>query len=70
MGAKVNNKHTLLSIVVIGTLLGSVFLAIIDEAQRPKFMSIASSSIGAYWALQRPPAVDDTDDTDDNKPQS
>ena len=58
-------RQTLLRHVVLITLVGSVVLAVIDPSTRPKFMSIASSSLGAYWALQKPPTLSERNDDDD-----
>jgi len=55
------SRHRLLSIVVLVTLVGSLVLAVIDPVQRRQFMSIATTSLGAYWALQ---SVRETDDDD------
>lgn len=46
-----NARHLLMQWVVLVTLVGSLGLAIVDSDHRGKFMSIASASLGAFWAL-------------------
>ena len=56
-----SSRHRLLSIIVLVTLLGSLGLAVIDPIQRRQFMSITTTSLGAYWALQGTRETDDDD---------
>jgi len=55
------SRHRVLSIIVLTTLVGSLGLAVIDPVQRRQFMSIANTSLGAYWALQGARETDDDD---------
>jgi hypothetical protein len=42
------HKEHLLSTVVILSLLGLIYFAIIDENSRPAFLEVAKLSLGAY----------------------